>query len=46
MFDNLDEQIASNQGTAPTQAERAVHYLIVSVLSVIGFIGLILGIMH
>ncbi len=45
MFDNLDQQIASTQGTRPTQAERVVHYLVVSVLSVIAFGGLILGIM-
>lgn len=45
MFDNLDQQIARTRGTAPTQTERVVHYLVVSVLSVIAFGGLILGIM-
>lgn len=45
MFDNLDQQIARNQGTPPTQGERVVQYLVVSVLSVIVFGGLILGIL-
>lgn len=44
MFNNLDEQIESIQGRRPSQAERIVRYLVVSVLSVLLFEGLFLGV--
>jgi hypothetical protein len=44
MFNNLDEQIESVQGTGPNKAERFVRYLVVAVLSVLVFGGLLLGV--
>jgi hypothetical protein len=44
MFNNLDEQIETTQGSGPTQTERLVRFFIVAVLSVIVFGGLFLGV--
>ena len=44
MFNNLEEQIESTQGASSTGTERVVRYLIVTVLSVVVFGGLVLGV--
>ena len=44
MFNNLEEQIESTQGSSPSQVERLVRYLVVAVLSVLLFGGLFLGV--
>ena len=43
MFDNLDEQIANEQ-TNNTRAERAVRYVVVTLLSVLVFGALFWGV--
>jgi len=43
MFSNLDEQIESAEGTSPTLTERIIRYLEVTVLSLVVFAGLLLG---
>jgi len=43
MFDNLDEQIANGQ-TNNTRAERAVRYLVVTLVSVVVFGALFWGV--
>jgi hypothetical protein len=44
MFNNLDEQIESTQGSIPTQTERFARFLVVAVLSALLFGGLFLGV--
>lgn len=43
MFDNLDEQIANDQGSN-TRTERAVRYVVVTVVSVVLFGALFWGV--
>jgi hypothetical protein len=44
MFNNLDEQIENTQGQSPTQIERLVRYVVVTLLSVLLFGGLFMGV--
>ncbi len=44
MFDDLDEQIATDYTTNSSRAERAIRYLVVAVVSVLVFGGLFLGV--
>ena len=43
MFSNLDEQIETTQGASPTRAERLVRYLVVTLVTILVFGGIFVG---
>jgi hypothetical protein len=44
MFNNLEEQIESTQGPSPTHAQRLLRYLVVTVICIVLFGGLSIGV--